>query len=246
MEKIPSEILSLILKMVAYLSEASIPVLCIVNHRWNKCFQYKKLPNISLKWYFKYAAYEGNIKLMRFYRRWIGVWNNELYNVAICDAARGGQLEVMNQLKKWGATVFHNALCTAACFGHINCMKQLKEWVSSKDRYKVENLDIILLSAAAGDHVKGILLLKEWGAKDRENYILYTAAECGSLKVLKYLKECGETDFINPIHIAAENCRFECFDIMLTWCDISINEIISETTGNTKSNILWHLMKKKT
>ena len=70
-------------------------------------------------------------------------------------AAKGGQIDILKQYKKWGATDFNWAMAYAASNGHLDIVKQCKEWGAT-------DFDQVMYNAAYNGHIEIVKLCKEW------------------------------------------------------------------------------------
>jgi hypothetical protein len=79
------------------------------------------------------------------------------YEGAFADAAAGGHVPALRELRVAGARSYDNALAEAARHGQLAAMRELRSWGASAT-------DIALVSAALGGEVAAMQQLREWGA----------------------------------------------------------------------------------
>jgi hypothetical protein len=134
------------------------------------------------------------------------------YNDLLKAAAAEDSIATMELAIGRGADDFTGALFGAACSGHIG-MAAVK-FILPKTGWSYPEL----LNWAAGEGHLAMMefIIKEAGDRYLDlNTALHWATEGAQVGTMKFLIECGATEFDQPLYIAATNCNADCVRMLL-------------------------------
>lgn len=136
------------------------------------------------------AAREGHLRLARMAKLWAGRENINA-NVLLEEAATGGHEEMVALAREWeGSTLggLERALSAAARHGHESLVWRILDWAADVDRGRgaLHRADLVLISAAAGDHPVLLQTAADLGAQNYP-YAMEEAAVNGSARAAVWL-----------------------------------------------------------
>jgi Ankyrin repeats (3 copies) len=133
--------------------------------------------------------------------------SENIFNLAMRNAAEGGHMEIVKLMIEKGATDFVGAMARAAKGGHMEIVKLMME-------KGVTYFDTAMAYAAKGGHMEIVKLMIEKGATDF-NQAIADAAYGGHIEIVKFMIEKGATSFDWAMRNAAYGGYMEIVKLMI-------------------------------